>query len=165
MRIFRIVPLLGMLLASACFGQRLDPIQWTLTSAAAKAPPGSKVTLHLTATMQEGWHLYSLTTPKGGPIQTTAELAENPAVESFRFFQPPPVRKFDENFKLDTETFEKQVDFPIEAALAPTAAAGALELSAQVRYQACTSRQCRPGRRLPRSRWPWIRRPRFPGAS
>jgi len=146
----RIVPkslLLGALLAAACYGQRLDPIQWTLTSAATKAPPGSKVTLHLSATMQEGWHLYSLTTPKGGPIQTTAELAENPSVQSSRFFQPPPVRQFDQNFKLDTETFEKQVDFPIEAALASSAATGPLELTAQVRYQACTSRQCLPPRK------------------
>ncbi|MEQ1947419.1 MAG: cytochrome c biogenesis protein CcdA [Bryobacteraceae bacterium] len=139
--------LLGTLLAATCFGQRLDPIQWTLTSPAAKAPPGSKATLHLTATMQEGWHLYSLTTPKGGPIQTTAGLAENPSVKSSRLFQPAPARQFDQNFKLDTETFEKQVDFAIEAELAPNAAAGPLELTANVRYQACTSRQCLPPRK------------------
>ncbi|MEQ1884136.1 MAG: cytochrome c biogenesis protein CcdA [Bryobacteraceae bacterium] len=139
--------LLGTLLAAACFGQRLDPIQWALTSPTAKAPPGSKVTLHLTATMQEGWHLYSLTTPKGGPIQTTAGLAENPSVKSSRLFQPKPERQFDQNFKLDTETFEKQVDFAIEAELAPNAAAGPLEVTANVRYQACTSRQCLPPRK------------------
>ena len=65
-----------------CHAQKLDPIQWTLTSDFAKAPAGSSVPLHLKATFQEGWHLYSLTTPKGGPIPTTAELAENPAVKS-----------------------------------------------------------------------------------
>ena len=105
------------------------------------------MTLHLTATMQEGWHLYSLTTPKGGPIQTTAALAESPAVKASRLFQPAPTRQFDQNFKLDTETFEKQVDFTIEAELASDAAAGPAELTANVRYQACTSRQCLPPRK------------------
>ena len=61
---------------AAANAQKLDPIQWTLTSDVAKAPAGSSVPLHLKATFQEGWHLYSLTTPKGGPIPTTAELAE-----------------------------------------------------------------------------------------
>src|SRR5262245_26478160 len=88
----------GLAASMAAPAQRLDPIQWTLTSAAAKAPAGSTIPLHLKATFQEGWHLYSLTTPKGGPIPTTAVLAENPAVKSSKFYQPPPVRQLDRNF-------------------------------------------------------------------
>ena len=102
--------ILGVWAASAAVhAQRLDPIQWSLTSETVKAPAGSAVPLHLRATFQEGWHLYSLTTPKGGPIPTTAELAENPAVSGSRLFQPPPEKQFDKNFNLDTETFEKAV--------------------------------------------------------
>ena len=67
--------------------QRLDPIQWALTSDVTKAPAGSSVPLHLKATFQEGWHLYSLTTPAGGPIPTTAGLAENPAIAGSKLFQ------------------------------------------------------------------------------
>jgi len=126
--------------------QKLDPIQWTLTSDVTKAPAGSSVPLHLKATFQEGWHLYSLTTPKGGPIPTTAELAENPAVKGAKFYQPPPIRQFDKNFNLDTETFEKQVDLPLTANLAPDAK-GSVELTANVRYQACNDRQCLPPRK------------------
>ncbi|HEV2201457.1 MAG TPA: cytochrome c biogenesis protein CcdA [Bryobacteraceae bacterium] len=129
------------------FGQRLDPVQWTLTSDLQHAPAGSSVPLHLKATLQPNWHLYSLTTPKGGPIQTTAGLTENPAIASVKFYQPPPVRKFDPNFQIDTETFEKDVDFPIVAVLAKGAQAGPVELAAQVRYQACNERQCLPPRR------------------
>jgi len=102
-------------LTSVAFGQRLDPVQWTLTSDAASVQAGASVPLHLKATVQPGWHLYSLTTPKGGPIPTTAGLTQHPAVASVRFFQPPPVRKFDPNFKIDTETFEKDVDFALVA--------------------------------------------------
>jgi len=134
------------LTATAANAQKLDPIQWTLTSDVAKAPAGSSVPLHLKATFQEGWHLYSLTTPKGGPIPTTAELAENPAVKSAQLYQPPPNRQFDKNFNLDTETFEKQVDLPLTANLAPDAK-GSVELTANVRYQACNDRQCLPPRK------------------
>ena len=134
-------------LAITAFGQRYDPVQWTLSSDAQRAPAGSAVPLHLKATVQSGWHLYSLTTPKGGPIPTTAGLTENPAVVSSKFYQPPPVRKFDPNFQIPTETFEQDADFAIVAELAKSAPAGPVEFSAQVRYQACNERQCLPPRR------------------
>jgi thiol:disulfide interchange protein len=134
-------------LATAAFGQRLDPVPWTLSPEVQRAPAGSTVPLHLKATLQPNWHLYSLTTPEGGPIQTTAGLTRVPAIASVGFFQPPPVRKFDPNFKIDTETFEKDVDFPIVAELAKDAPAGPAAVAAQVRYQACNERQCLPPRR------------------
>jgi thiol:disulfide interchange protein len=131
---------------TAVHGQKLDPIQWTLTSEAAKAPPGATVPLHLKAAFQEGWHLYSLTTPPGGPIPTTAALAENPGLKGSKLYQPPPIRQFDKNFNLDTETFEKEVDLPLTAELAADAK-GSVELAANVRYQACNDRQCLPPRK------------------
>src|SRR5277367_3197936 len=93
--------------ASCAIGQRLDPVQWSLESEATKVPQNSSITLKLTAKLQDGWHLYSLTTPKGGPIPTTAGLADNPAIAAWTLFQPKPERRFDPNFSLDTETFEK----------------------------------------------------------
>src|SRR5579883_3239296 len=133
-----------LLIASLANAQKLDPVHWTLTSDTAKARPGSSVTLKLTATLDDGWHLYSLTTPKGGPIPTTAGLADNPSIASFKLYQPKPERKFDPNFNLDTETFLKQADFWIVADLKKDAPAGPLEVTAQVRYQACDDKQCLP---------------------
>jgi thiol:disulfide interchange protein DsbD len=129
--------------SSAC-GQILDPVHWSLTSDIAKAPPGSTVPLKLTAKLDPGWHLYSLTQPKpgpdGGPITSTAGLAESPALGAFRIFQPPPETKFDPNFKLETQTFEKEVVFWIAADLSKVAPTGLAELTAQFRYQACDDR-------------------------
>ena len=128
-------------------GQKLDPVQWMLTSDAGRAPAGSTVPLRLTAKLDEKWHLYSLTTPKGGPIPTTVDLAESPAIESSKLFQPRPERKFDRNFNLDTETFQKEAVFWITAELKKDAPAGPVELTAQVRYQTCDDRQCLPPRK------------------
>src|SRR5574341_1321890 len=108
------------LLASAgslVFAQRLDPVQWSLMSEVGQAPPGSAVPLHLTATIQSGWHLYSLTTPAGGAIPTTAALAESPAVENATIFQPKPERRFDPNFGVDTETFTGETVFLVSTRL------------------------------------------------
>jgi thiol:disulfide interchange protein len=133
--------------AAAANAQKLDPIQWALTADSSRAPAGSSVTLHLKATFQEGWHLYSLTTPKGGPIPTTAELTENLAIAGSKLYQPPPVRKFDPNFSLDTETFETAVDLPLVVEIKKDAKPGPVELTANVRYQACNDRQCLPPRK------------------
>src|SRR5262249_37491551 len=79
------------------------------------------------------------TTPKGGPIPTTLALADTPA----KIYQPKPGRRFDPNFNLDTETFEKEVVFQVVTELKKDAF-GAVELTANVRYQACDSKQCLP---------------------
>src|ERR1019366_794162 len=111
---WRILFLLGTAfwLLSSLQAQRLDPVKWTLESDVSKAPPGSTVALRLTAHLDEGWHLYSSTTPKGtadnpGPNPTTLGLADHPALNSNTIYQPKPERKFDPNFNLNTETFEK----------------------------------------------------------
>ncbi len=133
-----------LLLAVSVSAQRLDPVQWTLTSEAAKAPPGATIPLKLTAKLEEGWHLYSLTTPPGGPNPTTAVIAENAAVASTKIYQPKPDRKFDQNFGVDTETFDKEAVFLLDTTIKKDAAVGPLDLIAQVRYQACNATMCLP---------------------
>ncbi len=96
--------------------------------------------------------MYSVTTPKpgptGGPTQTTIRLADSPAIGSQQLYFPAPERKYDPNFQIDTETHEKAAKFYIEATLADQASAGALELSAQIRYQLCNDTQCLPPKRV-----------------
>jgi thiol:disulfide interchange protein DsbD len=121
-----------------------NPVQWTLESDQAKVAPGGHVIARLTAKLEPGWHLYSPTTPPGGPIPTTLKLDENPAIGKYSIFQPKPDRKFDPNFNLDVEWFEKEVVFLVDAALKKDAATGPLELTALVRYQACNDKQCLP---------------------
>jgi thiol:disulfide interchange protein DsbD len=132
---------------SSLSAQKLDPVQWTLTSDVTKAPPGSTVPLRLTAKLEPGWHLYSLTTPPGGPIPTTAALADHPSVEKAVLYQPKPERKLDPNFGVDTETFANEAAFWVTAELKKDAPAGSIELEAQVRYQTCDDRRCLPPRK------------------
>jgi DsbC/DsbD-like thiol-disulfide interchange protein len=121
-----------------------DPVQWTFALKENTVKPGGKVLATLTATIQPGWHMYSMTTPKGGPIPTTATLADNPAIAAVKVFQPKPERQIDTAFKLETETFEKQLPLLLEITAKPNAAAGPVILEAQVRYQACQNTLCLP---------------------
>src|SRR5882757_1774040 len=75
--------------------QKLDPVQWELTSDTTKAPAGSTVVLKLTAKIQDSWHIYSATTPPP-TIPSKAVLADNPALSASRIFQPTFEKKFDE---------------------------------------------------------------------
>ena len=50
------------LAGTVCFGA-LNPVEWTLSSDVLKAAPGSIIPLRLTAKIDEGWHIYSATTP------------------------------------------------------------------------------------------------------
>ena len=131
-----------LLLSGVSFAQEL--VHWTLASDASKAPPGSAVVLKLTAKIDPGWHMYSLTaTPADGPNATTIGLAENPAIESVAVYQPKAERKYDPNFKFETETFSNEAVFLISAKLKPDAPPGPLELTAQTRYQTCNDTECR----------------------
>ncbi len=129
------------LAASASFAQ--NEAQWTLSSDVAKAPAGATVPLHLTAKIDSGWHIYSMTTPKGGGMPTAVVL-DDPAIESFSLYQPKPDRKFDSTFNVDVETFANQVDFLIPVQLKKDVSGDALNLVAQLKYQVCSDRECKP---------------------
>jgi thiol:disulfide interchange protein DsbD len=117
-----------------------DPLQWTLAFDSKAAPPGSHVLARFTGTIQPHWHVYSMTTPPGGPNPTTARIADNPAVAGFKIYQPAPVRKLDPSFGIDTETFSGQYEMLFDVELKKDAAAGLANITANVRYQTCASR-------------------------
>jgi thiol:disulfide interchange protein DsbD len=135
---------MGAALSSAQSTAPEEHVHWDM-SAPASAAPGSKFIAKLHATIDSGWHLYSLTTPQPGPIATTIKITGgNEAVAGVRLFQPRPITQYDANFQRDTETYADAVTFDIEITLKPDAAGSPLDLKASVRYQVCSSTICIP---------------------
>jgi thiol:disulfide interchange protein DsbD len=143
-----------LLLVAACaaaFAQtasrqpQFDPIQWTLEVQPAASAPGQRFIGRLTASIEEGWHLYSSTTAVR-PVATRVTLDENPAVAEWKAYQPEPIVKFDPNFGEDSEMYEKEAAFLIEAVVAEQAQPGTSQLQVTVRYSACNDRLCLPPR-------------------
>lgn len=131
-------------LATAAWAQKLDPAKWTLELVQPEARPGGYAVAKLTAKIETPWHLYSPTTPKGGPIVTKIGLADSPVVDRVEVYRPKPERKPDPNFGIDTETYEHDTAFLLKIYLKADAAVGPAELTAQMRYQMCTDKQCLP---------------------
>ena len=61
--------------------------------------------------IEPGWHLYSLTTPPGGPIPTTIKLADNPAVAGFRVLPAQAGTQVRPQLQIDTETYSADTTF------------------------------------------------------
>ncbi|HYM10697.1 MAG TPA: cytochrome c biogenesis protein CcdA [Bryobacterales bacterium] len=131
----------GLLVAQAPPAKKPDPVQWTLQFEPAATAPGQKALGRLTATIEPGWHLYSLTTPRP-PIATTITLQPSPAVDKWTVWTPPSKRAFDPNFKTETETYQGSVEFVFDLTTASAAQAGSADLAAQARYQACNDQVC-----------------------
>lgn len=92
------------------FAQVEDPVKWSF--AAKKLNAGTYET-RLVATIAPGWHIYSQTTPEGGPVPTTVSFTKNPLVtldgelkELGRLEQ-----KHERIFDLDVKQFSGKVDF------------------------------------------------------
>ena len=144
----RLSGLIGLLVAFAAtgFAQHLDPVKWSLSVDAATAAPGSKVLAHLTATIEPGWHLYGLATP--APSQPTKlKLTGTPLADPVTIYQTEPKRAFDNNFNIETQTYEKQAEFLLEATVKSDAPPGPAELTAELRYNVCDATRCLPPRK------------------
>ncbi len=122
-----------------------DPVQWSLSSDVTKAPPGSTVTLRLTAKIDSGWHIYSLTRSShdDAPNPTTIALDDAAAVESTTIQQPTPIKKADPTLGYEIEEFTGETTFLIDVHLKKDAASGDVLLTAKARYQACDDRECK----------------------
>lgn len=126
------------------YASRLNPVSWSLQADEQKVAPGSIVLLRLHAQIADGYHLYSFTTPRGGPIKTTVSLQSTPAIKDFRVYQPKPERYLDPNLNVPVETFKGGTDFLLAAKLADNVSTGDKIMTASVRYQACSDKICLP---------------------
>ena len=144
MHIVRVARISAVLLFVTALGYaKDDPVSWSLQPVKGfeRVRPGGKLWLEFKATVQPGWHLYSPTTPPGGPIRTEITVAPNPGVTAFHTFRPQPVRKLDPNFGIDTETYSGETVILLEADT-KTGQQGPSTLEATAFYQACSDVKC-----------------------
>jgi thiol:disulfide interchange protein len=129
--------------------QTLNPSSWVGRVEPSQLHPGDKAKVLLSAKIDAGWHLYSLTQP---PPPRAAKIA----LEENSIFladgnpqQPKPKLAFDPNFQIETETFEKEVTFTVPIKVAADAPAGAQKFNVKVTFQLCDDQRCLPPRTRP----------------
>ncbi|MBI5688081.1 MAG: thioredoxin family protein [Verrucomicrobia bacterium] len=111
----------------------------------AVARAGETVKLVITAVVDEGWHLYSLTQKPGGPEKTTITLAESAVVgKAGAFTGPEPKRVRDTAFDMDVEQHEGKMEFTAPLALKVDAAVGKQKIEGKMRFMLCNEQSCLP---------------------
>jgi DsbC/DsbD-like thiol-disulfide interchange protein len=128
-----------------------DPITWALAvqPAGATVSPGGTVTLALTATIEDGWHLYSIKLEPGGPVPTAISVPDGQVFSAGgEIGEPVPLSSFDGNFNKVLEYHEGKAVFTIPVKAAATAPAGKQTARVAASYQTCNERLCLPPRQV-----------------
>ena len=125
-----------------------DPAKWQLDSPSRTKflDTSEEISLTLRATIESGWHLYSLDQPKGGPIPTTIKVPE-PARLKGEIRGDAPKSAPDPNFIVDgkplvTRYYENSATFRFLAEVLRNSEAESVAV--EVRYQLCNDTFCLP---------------------
>jgi len=120
-------------------------VKWTAVPAPQRVNPGGRLTVTLKGTIQNSWHTYSITQPRGGPLPTTIKL---PPMQPFRLAGPitgtEPERMFDPNFSMQAEIHVERVVYTLPVMVDSNTTGGDHYLSVAVRFQACNDQICLP---------------------
>lgn len=115
-----------------------DPVSWSYK---ANKIDGNKYELVITASIEKGWHLYSIALPSGGPIPTTFTFKPSPdfkLVDKVKELSKP-TKEHDEIFNLDLSFFAKEATFSQEVELTSNKT---IDINGNIEYQACFSDKC-----------------------
>jgi thiol:disulfide interchange protein DsbD len=123
-----------------------DPVAWKLQDlSAAPIRAGGRFNLKLLATVQQGWHLYSLKPMAEGPIPTRIWIAEGQPFSLAGAVQSPePQVVQDATFGMEVEVFEGDLQFTLPVRVAPGTPVGAQKVVVSASYQSCNNQICLP---------------------
>lgn len=120
-----------------------NPVSLSMSVSPASIPSGGSGTARITAGIEGGWYMYSISQGPGGPIQTRISLAEGP-FKLVGVSGPKPKVKMDPNFGINTESYAGSAVFYVRFTVAPGTPEGPQTLNASVRYQVCNDTVCLP---------------------
>lgn len=123
------------------------PVVWTATGPTAPVARGTVAIVHLTARIDGGWHMYSLTQPPGGPVPARIAVApDQPFTLAEPIVGPAVDKRFDPNFGINVEMYDAQATFAVPIRIAPTAPRGHASVALTARFQTCNATLCLPPR-------------------
>lgn len=116
-------------------------------------PDGRTGTLYITAELDEGWHIYSITQPPGGPIRSNLKLAGSDRYKLSGDFRPDPAprKHVDERAfpGLTLEEHEGKVTWSAPIRFTSSGEVKSLEIGGKAYVQACNAENCNPPKDYP----------------
>jgi thiol:disulfide interchange protein DsbD len=126
-----------------------NPVRWSIAADPVRLAAGGHVQARVTADIDDGWKVYALTQPPGGPFALAFQVAAGPIFSAAGAADGPlPHTAFDPNFNLDTQYHERQAAFRVPVRVAAAAAPSTHTLRVMVTFQTCNERLCLPPREL-----------------
>ena len=120
--------------------QIFNPVSWKTE---IKELENGRFELQMTASIEEGWHLYSQSLPSDdGPIATEFTIKESSDfLTEGKVNEPKPKTEFDPNFDMDLNYFEDEVTF---TQVIKSKVADAYKMTAEVYFMVCDAEKCLP---------------------
>jgi hypothetical protein len=137
----RLMFFLAFALGITAANAQLNPVSWTFTS---KKIADKTYEVHLTATMQSGWHLYSQVQPEDAiAIPTGFKLNNNPLLTlDGKIKEIGKMEKFhDAKLEVSANQYAGKVDFVQVVKLKANVKTN---LTGSVEYQTCDDKKCLP---------------------
>lgn len=135
-----IILVLLLLATNVCTAQLQSPVSFTYTAIKISE---TIYTLHITAVIEDKWHIYSQTTPAGGPVPTKITLSKNPLVVVGD--KPKEVGKLEQHFEklfgVHVKQFSEKVDFVQTVKLKKPVKTN---ISGTIEFMVCNDEQCLP---------------------
>jgi hypothetical protein len=139
MRVSKKIILLSILVGTLdASGQILHPIHW---SYASKKISNTEAVIFIKATIDNGWHIYSVSQKDGGPLKTGFIFLPS---RKYRMIdsidEPLPTTKYEKAFSMNVSYFEKSVIFHQKVMLTSKDAV----VRGKVNFMTCNDEKCLP---------------------
>jgi|SRR5690606_34672225 len=118
--------------------QIYNPVKW---SVASKKLSDKEAVVFIKATIDNGWHIYGLNVPDGGPISTSFSFTPSQDFTlNGKVAAPAPQSKFEKDFDMTVPYYAKEVVFQQKVTLKK----GQSTVKGAVEFMACDSERCLP---------------------
>lgn len=119
------------------FAQLNKPVSWSYKAVKINK---QEAEVYLKATIQNGWHIYSMQV-SGGPIPTSFRFSVSKAFQLIgKTIEPKPLTQYDKVIKKNLTFFEREVVFKQRIKLLQSKAV----VSGVLEFMVCSDRSCLP---------------------
>jgi thiol:disulfide interchange protein DsbD len=134
----------SLLIGSVSFAQA-QIVEWKFES---KKVTDNKYEVKLIAMVKNPWHIYSTTTPDGGPLPTKISFTKNPltAFDGSIREVGKMITHFEKVFDVDTRFYNDKVEF---VQVVNVKGKAKTNLTGTVEYMTCNDKECLPPKSIP----------------
>ena len=131
--------ILSVLVTVAAHAQMMDPVHF---SSELKMLSGDQAEIIFSATIDDGWHVYSTDLGNDGPIQATFNKVKMEGVETVGKLKPRgnEIKQFDKMFNMELRFFEKKATFVQKIRFTKPE----YDIDCYLEYGTCSDEMCLP---------------------